>query len=385
MSSGAGRDGAGSTEVSDATSFDVFISYSHKDKISADAVCAGLEGSSVRCWIAPRDIDAGSEWAEGIIHGLNRCRIMVLIFSANANQSHQVRREVERAVSREMPILPFRIENVTPGSKLEYFLSNLHWLDALTPPLAAHIERLAGTIKGLLSSPPGDHVASPSLKPVHAVDVNKVWRESKWLLGAGVALIVLAAGLFVWWFNQPTLSNHDQTVVTLAETVRNDINTGDLADADKTLASLLSLAPSNGHTYYFEGELQRVQGLHRDIYKAIDWFVRYMDDPRSQQVLASNRLDEKVCYETGDGFCRQRTAWIGHLLANMFYRLSMDASTDAEKRKTFLQRAEKYLHISLKFYPTGFEATVASPTQLVDNAWSSRQLTTLIADRLHKQ
>ena len=95
--------------MTDASPFDVFVSYSHKDKPSADAVCAGLESAGIRCWIAPRDIDAGTEWAEGIMMGLNRCRVMVLIFSANANQSHQVRREVERAVNREMVILPFRI------------------------------------------------------------------------------------------------------------------------------------------------------------------------------------------------------------------------------------------------------------------------------------
>ena len=60
--------------------FDVFISYSSKDKIAADTVCAGLETASIRCWIAPRDIRAGTEYAEGIIDGIDSCRIMVLIF-----------------------------------------------------------------------------------------------------------------------------------------------------------------------------------------------------------------------------------------------------------------------------------------------------------------
>jgi hypothetical protein len=33
---------------------DVFISHSSEDKPAADAVCAILEESEVRCWIAPR-------------------------------------------------------------------------------------------------------------------------------------------------------------------------------------------------------------------------------------------------------------------------------------------------------------------------------------------
>jgi hypothetical protein len=34
---------------------DVFISYPHQEKATADAVCARLENEDIRCWIAPRD------------------------------------------------------------------------------------------------------------------------------------------------------------------------------------------------------------------------------------------------------------------------------------------------------------------------------------------
>lgn len=365
-------------------SFDVFISYSHKDKLSADAVCAGLEAAGIRCWIAPRDIDPGGEWAEGIIGGLNRCRVMVLIFSTNANQSHQVRREVERAVHREMAILPFRIENVTPGSKLEYFLSNLHWLDALTPPLTAHVERLTSTIKSLLISSGADAVsAAPSSVALPQWGGGMRLLGRRWLLAAAGALVV-AAAVVAWWIGRPVVPEYDRKVMALAETIRNDINSGTFDDANKALTALTSLAPSNGHTYYFQGELRRISGPNRDIYKTIDWFVRYMDDPRSNLVHTSSRLDEQVCYDSPEGFCRQRTGWIGHLLANLFYRLSTDETVDEETRGTFLRQAEQYVHISLDFYPKGFEATIAPPTQLVDNAWSSRQLVALINARLHK-
>ena len=36
--------------------YDVFISYSSKDKHVADAVCVALEQHGIRCWLAPRDI-----------------------------------------------------------------------------------------------------------------------------------------------------------------------------------------------------------------------------------------------------------------------------------------------------------------------------------------
>src|SRR5947209_5879057 len=91
--------------------WDAFVSYSSKDKAVADAAVATLEARGVRCWIAPRDIVAGKEWSEAIIDGIEQARMLVLIFSAHANSSQQVIREVERAVHRGIPILPFRIED----------------------------------------------------------------------------------------------------------------------------------------------------------------------------------------------------------------------------------------------------------------------------------
>jgi len=125
---------------------DAFISYSSKDKTAADAACAALESAGVRCWIASRDIRPGEEYGAAIIDAIERCRVMVLIFSSSANQSCQVRREIERVVSKGIPIIPVRIEDVVPTKSIEYFLGAIHWLDALTPPLEGHLQKLAETV-----------------------------------------------------------------------------------------------------------------------------------------------------------------------------------------------------------------------------------------------
>lgn len=69
--------------------FDTFISYSSKDKTTADAVCAVLEQAGIRCWIAPRDIRPGGEYGGAIIEAIDQCRVMVLIFSSGANSSRK--------------------------------------------------------------------------------------------------------------------------------------------------------------------------------------------------------------------------------------------------------------------------------------------------------
>lgn len=135
-----------------ATGFDVFISYSHVDKATADATCATLEHAGIRCWIAPRDITPGDEWGTAIVKAIDQCRAMVLIFSASANGSKQIRREVERAVNSGVPIIPVRIENVAPTEAMAYFMGTVHWLDAMTAPLENHLQRLARSIRALLQT-----------------------------------------------------------------------------------------------------------------------------------------------------------------------------------------------------------------------------------------
>jgi tetratricopeptide (TPR) repeat protein len=133
---------------------DVFISYSNKDKPTADAVCAALEANGVRCWIAPRDILPGSDWGEAIIDAIHGCRAMLLIFSSNSNSSAQIKREVERSVNAGIPVVPFRIEDVMPSKTLEYFISTQHWLDALTPPVEQHLHYLVNTMRAILAQKP---------------------------------------------------------------------------------------------------------------------------------------------------------------------------------------------------------------------------------------
>ncbi len=132
------------------THHDIFISYSHGDKSVADAICAALESVSIRCWIAPRDVLPGQNYPSAIIQAIEQSRLMVMVFSSKSNNSDHVIRELTKAVSQGIIIIPFRIENVPPSQDMEYLIGIPHWLDALTPPLERHIEKLVQTVKVLL-------------------------------------------------------------------------------------------------------------------------------------------------------------------------------------------------------------------------------------------
>jgi hypothetical protein len=133
---------------------DVFVSHSVKDKAVADSIVARLEADSVTCWIAPRDVVPGADWGESIIDAIESSRIMILIFSRNADASPQIKREVERAVNKSVYIIPFRVDDIPPTKSLEYFISTSQWMDAFSPPLERHLDNLTKTVKAVLKSPP---------------------------------------------------------------------------------------------------------------------------------------------------------------------------------------------------------------------------------------
>jgi hypothetical protein len=192
--------------------FDAFISYANQDKAAADAACAKLEADGIRCWIAPRDVPPGAQWAAAIVDAIDHCRAMVLIFSSSANRSQQIHREVQRAFEREVPVVPFRIENVVPEQALAYYMGPVHWLDALTPPLEQHLQKLVASLKPFATGKTFGERASEARGP-QAAEADKGaetdrsrrpeprqrWQPSQWsVLVACVVAVVLAGSVGVW-------------------------------------------------------------------------------------------------------------------------------------------------------------------------------------------
>lgn len=108
----------------------IFLSHSSKDAAIAGQICEQLEKNGVKCFIAPRDIRPGKEYAEEIINGIDNSAAMVLLMSQSANGSPHVLREVEHAVSGGTPILVYKIEEVALSKSMEYFLMTHQWVSA---------------------------------------------------------------------------------------------------------------------------------------------------------------------------------------------------------------------------------------------------------------
>lgn len=131
----------------------VFISYSSADKAAAEAVVRALEAAQVGCYLAHRDNKGGMLWDEAILDALDGASGLVLLLSGASNASPMVKREVERAASRDMPIVPLRIDDVLPGRSLEFFIKIHHWVDAFPPPIERHLNTLVESVHHALKGP----------------------------------------------------------------------------------------------------------------------------------------------------------------------------------------------------------------------------------------
>lgn len=192
---------------------DVFVSYSSKDKTVADSIVAAMENNGIRCWYAPRDIQPGDDWAEAITNAIDACQVFLMIFSENANQSQRVLDELNYAVSQEVVILPFRIENLIPRRAMMLHLSSRHWLDAYDPSWESHIKKLVQTVSVNLDKTLADEeIEVPAQVEQRKVQQKKTpaWMIAIWVI-VGMAAVVGA------WFGLSKILQGGQNPETTKE------------------------------------------------------------------------------------------------------------------------------------------------------------------------
>lgn len=117
-----------------------FISYASANYDVAEEICNLIEKTSRSCFLAPRDIRTGYEYAEEIMNGIEGADGMLLLLSKESNASPHVLREVERAVSKRIPIIVYKLEEVALTKSMEYFLMSHQWISA--KPGVGHAEIL---------------------------------------------------------------------------------------------------------------------------------------------------------------------------------------------------------------------------------------------------
>jgi hypothetical protein len=171
----------------------VFISYSSIDQKIAETICDALQSRGYACWISCRDVRPGENFQEAIVRAIRSAKLMILVFTSNANNSDEIKKEIVLAGQHRVTVVPVRVEDVAPNDALAYEFATRQWID-LFKDWERHIEQLTLQIGNVLA----DGAAHPAegaatgVKPLRPEAAKSAALRP--LLMAGAAAVAIGLG-----------------------------------------------------------------------------------------------------------------------------------------------------------------------------------------------
>ena len=221
-----------------------FVSYASADRALAEALTAYLEQRGLTCWMAPRDVPAGAQYADAIVRAINEARALVLVLSKESISSSHVGKEVERASSKKKQIIAVRLDEAPLTPALEYFLSESQWVDVAADGREAAFAKIAGA----LNYAPAPRLGVPAAATVAATAAARGWGR---LALAAIAGLAILAGV-AWFLIRPGRP------ATPAPT-----STTTVAMDDKSIAVLpfVDMSQSHDQEYFADGMSEQILDL----------------------------------------------------------------------------------------------------------------------------
>lgn len=300
----------------------VFISHSSKNEESAERICEILEGNNHQCFLAARDIRAGREYAEEIVNGIDKSDAVIVLLSKEANQSPHVLREIERAVSRKIPIIIYKLEDVELTKSMEYFLMTHQWMSKSKNDSFENILECVENIEGDKDKTVIGNETVESTKN----------HKNRWIAVAAAIIAVAAVGIVI--FNILTKDNdvssekgitQENLPVSMNGSNKEDNNItddGTVNDDEKGDGTTNNNEINNSETNKLNlGDTVNF-GTYLD--KEISWRVLKMSDDGSEAVLVSKDILSMKAFDAAEG--GEYNSYEGE----DYWKQSTEADTDME-------------------------------------------------------
>ncbi len=149
---------------------EVFISYARADKERVLDVAAKLRDAGVSLWIDQGGIDAATQWGEQIVNALEGAKLLLLMVSEAAVQSHNVAKEVVLVSERKGHILPVHLEPTQIPASLKYQLAGIQHIEFNSRDPAESVRAILRTLErvGVTIAPPPPAVAPAAESRPHS-------------------------------------------------------------------------------------------------------------------------------------------------------------------------------------------------------------------------
>jgi len=170
--------------------FDIFISYSSKDRPTANLLVAEIEKAGFACWIAPRNIEGGAEYSEVIEKAILHCPIFLLIFSEHAATSAWVKSELNIGFSENKYLIPYKIDATPLKGTMRLLLNDKHWI-AKNEDENKQIELLISAIQNYFTKLEKGETENVSENPYYADIAKRKKRKIALLSGLLLSLFIV--------------------------------------------------------------------------------------------------------------------------------------------------------------------------------------------------
>jgi TolB-like protein/tetratricopeptide (TPR) repeat protein len=267
-----------------AISRTVFLSYASADAVVANQVCEYLESHGVPCWMAPRDVKPGAQYADAIVRAINDAKALVLVLSQSAVASLHVGKEVERASSKRKQVIALKIDAAVLTPALEYFLSESQWIDVPVLGMPAALARLAEAVgqgsastsnANSRSGSGGGSGESAVSRTVGAANVAK-----RVVVAAAVVVVGIALTLAVRFWPTKHIEAHAPAVATISDKSIAVLPFTDMSQkkdqeyfGDGMAEEIIDLLakvpnlhiPARTSSFYFKGKPTKVPDIAREL------------------------------------------------------------------------------------------------------------------------
>ncbi|HET6402586.1 MAG TPA: TIR domain-containing protein, partial [Candidatus Kapabacteria bacterium] len=161
---------------------DVFISYSREDKDRVLALATELRAAGISLWIDQGGIDAAAMWSEEIVNALEHAKVLMLMISERAVNSHNVIKEVTLASERKGHILPVHLEPTRIPQGLKYPLAGIQHIEYFQGDPAENLKSILHALErlGIEAKPQATGIAAGgamSAAPSHSMHSSEAPME----------------------------------------------------------------------------------------------------------------------------------------------------------------------------------------------------------------
>ena len=109
--------------------YDLFISYSRRDKRQVMKIVNLLKDKGYSIWIDESGIETGEQFKKVIVSAIEECKVLVFFSSKHSNVSPWTAKEIGVANSKGKPILPVKLDETEYNKEVLFDLVNLDYCD----------------------------------------------------------------------------------------------------------------------------------------------------------------------------------------------------------------------------------------------------------------